>query len=185
MDAIYIWGEPRGRQHFYMQSTYLQMLFPVEVDDSRHLSISTPILDWVHSLQIVCTTLFCPSDYKNFIRCFFSDQKIVGNSFQPIGGLITGKCIHQGIRRKVTEDVIGQIYYIWFPRILWYEKNVKSRENLKSPEYAAPTSLEKKEDFAPFHYLVWKSFFIVYISHIVSYYNMCIILDAKTYCFFK
>ena len=49
-----------------------------------------------------------------------SDQKIIGNSFQPIGALITGKCIHQGFRRKVTEDVIGQIYYIWFPRILWY-----------------------------------------------------------------
>ena len=37
------------------------------------------------------------------------DQKIVGNSFQPIGGLITGNCIHQGFRRKVTVDVIGQI----------------------------------------------------------------------------
>ena len=46
--------------------------------------------------------------------CFIliSDQKILGNSFQPIGGHITG---------KVTEDVIGQIYYIWFPRILWYD----------------------------------------------------------------
>ena len=37
-----------------------------------------------------------------------SDQKIGGNSFQPIGGLITGNCIHQGIRRKVTVDVIGR-----------------------------------------------------------------------------
>ena len=48
------------------------------------------------------------------------DQKIVGNLFQPIGGLIIGNCIHQGFRRKVTVDVIDQIGYIQFPRIIWY-----------------------------------------------------------------
>ena len=35
---------------------------------------------------------------KGYIN--LTDQKIVGNSFQPIGGLITGNCIHQGFRRK-------------------------------------------------------------------------------------
>ena len=49
-----------------------------------------------------------------------SAQKIVGNSFQPIGDLITGNSIHQGFRRKVTVDVIDQIGNIQFPRILWY-----------------------------------------------------------------
>ena len=49
---------------------------------------------------------------------FGTDQKIVGNLFQPISGLITGNCIHQGIRRKVTVGVIGQIGKIQFPRIL-------------------------------------------------------------------
>ena len=44
-----------------------------------------------------------------------TDQK---NSFQPIGVLITGNCIHQGFRWKVTADVIGQIGNIQFPRIL-------------------------------------------------------------------
>ena len=47
-----------------------------------------------------------------------SDQKIVGNLFRPIGGLITGNCIHQGFRWNVTVDVIGQIGTIQFPRIL-------------------------------------------------------------------
>ena len=47
-------------------------------------------------------------------------SKIVGNSFQPIGGLITGNYIHQGFRQKVTVDVIGQIGNIQFPRTLWY-----------------------------------------------------------------
>ena len=47
-----------------------------------------------------------------------TDQKIVGNSFQPIGGLITGNCFHQGFGWKVTVDVIGQIGNIQFPRIL-------------------------------------------------------------------
>ena len=51
-----------------------------------------------------------------------ADQKIVGNLLQPIGGLITGNCIHQGFRQKVTGDVIGQIGNIQFPRILWYVK---------------------------------------------------------------
>ena len=32
-----------------------------------------------------------------------SDQKIVGNSFQPVGDLITGNCINQGFRRKVLQ----------------------------------------------------------------------------------
>ena len=44
--------------------------------------------------------------------------KIVGNSFTPIGGLITGYSIHQGFRQKVTMDVIGQIGNIQFSRIL-------------------------------------------------------------------
>ena len=48
-----------------------------------------------------------------------SDQKIVGNSFQPIGVLITGNGIHQSFRRKVTVDVIGQIGNLQLPRILW------------------------------------------------------------------
>ena len=47
-----------------------------------------------------------------------TDQKIVENSFQPIGSLITGNYIHQGFRWKVTVDVIGQIGNIQFPRIL-------------------------------------------------------------------
>ena len=47
-----------------------------------------------------------------------SDQKTVENSFQPIGGLITGNCIQQGFWRKVTVDVIGHIGNIQFPRIL-------------------------------------------------------------------
>ena len=52
------------------------------------------------------------------LKASASDQKIVGNLFQPIGGLITGNCIHQGFRRKATVDVIGQIGNIQFPRIL-------------------------------------------------------------------
>ena len=47
-----------------------------------------------------------------------SDQKTVGNSFQPIGGLISGNCIHHGFRQKVTVDVTGQISDIQFPGIL-------------------------------------------------------------------
>ena len=65
------------------------------------------------------------SSYSKFRICHICsspDQKIVGNSLQPIGGLITGNCIYQGFRRKVTVDVIGQIGNIQFPRILWYEK---------------------------------------------------------------
>ena len=61
------------------------------------------------------STTWLPCSRYQFWSLHFiliSDQKILGNSFQPIGGHITG---------KVTEDVIGQIYYIWFPRILWYD----------------------------------------------------------------
>ena len=53
-----------------------------------------------------------------FCMQFQSDQKTVGNSFEPMGGLITGNCVHQCFRRKVTVDVIGQIGNMQFPRIL-------------------------------------------------------------------
>ena len=65
-------------------------------------------------------SLFRSQSLLSVILC--RSEKIVGNLFQPIGGFITGKCIHQGFRREVIEDVISQIYYIWFPRILWYAR---------------------------------------------------------------
>ena len=57
----------------------------------------------------------------SLVMSILPDQKIVGNSFQPIGGLISGNCIHQGFRQKVTVDAIGQIGNIQFPRILSYD----------------------------------------------------------------
>ena len=38
-----------------------------------------------------------------------TDQKIVGNGFQPIGIQIIGNCIHEGFSRKVITHRIGQI----------------------------------------------------------------------------
>ena len=61
----------------------------------------------------------CPL-LQSFVYGKIADHKIVGNSFQPIGGLITGNCIHQGFRWKITVGVFGQIGNIQFPRILWY-----------------------------------------------------------------
>ena len=55
---------------------------------------------------------------SNPIEWASADQKIIGNSFQPIGGFLSGSCIHQDFRRKVSVDVIGQIGNIQFPRIL-------------------------------------------------------------------
>ena len=66
--------------------------------------------------------LFCYFNKNTFCSVTpgpeISVQKIVGNSFQPIAGLMTGNSIHQGFRWKVRVDVIGQIGYIQFPRIL-------------------------------------------------------------------
>ena len=41
------------------------------------------------------------------LHIVLTNKKIVGNSFQPIGGLVTENCIHQGFRQKVTVDIIG------------------------------------------------------------------------------
>ena len=64
---------------------------------------------WFRSLQYLII-----SSYFGFLGCR------LGNSLQPMGDLITGNCIYQGFRRKVTVNVIGQIGNIQFPRILWY-----------------------------------------------------------------
>ena len=40
---------------------------------------------------------------------FPPDQKIVGNSFQPIGVIITGNRIHRSFMLTGTEDPIGQL----------------------------------------------------------------------------
>ena len=37
-----------------------------------------------------------------------TDQKIVGNSLQPIDVIITGKPIHQSFTLRVSNDAIGQ-----------------------------------------------------------------------------
>ena len=50
-----------------------------------------------------------------------ADQKIVGNSFQPMGVIITGNPIHQRVMSRGTIDPIGQLGYITnqeFPSIL-------------------------------------------------------------------
>ena len=81
-----------------------------------------PFRDWVgwNYLPNAIRTLW----KKNIFRKASSDQKIVENSFQPIGIIITGNHIHQCFVLRCRMDPIGQFGCITsqeIPSSLWYE----------------------------------------------------------------